>query len=98
MSIFLEAIQRLIQVPTISNPQLVLIVGCCGLASNIIGLFLFHDHGHGHGHSHGEDEHEHEHSHDELNAAEEGLGGTSYGSLNRTAITIADENGNVAEV
>lgn len=52
-SIFIEALQRLIEVQEIQNPKLVLIVGCAGLASNIVGLFLFHDDGHGHGHSHG---------------------------------------------
>ena len=62
----------------VSHPQIVLIVGCCGLASNILGLLLFHEHGHGHGHSHG-----HSHGHDnhvksaaqedDLNAAEGGL-------------------------
>jgi zinc transporter 1 len=38
----------------VSNPRLVVIVGSFGLASNIVGLFLFHDHGHSHGggHSH----------------------------------------------
>src|SRR5436305_4236817 len=60
-SIFLEAIQRFVTPQTVSNPKLVLIVGCFGLASNILGLFLFHDHGHGHGHGHGnEDGHTHE--------------------------------------
>ena len=48
LSIFLEAIQRLVEPQTVSNPILVLIVGCFGLVSNILGLFLFHDHGHGH--------------------------------------------------
>ncbi|ANB15571.1 metal cation transporter COT1 [Sugiyamaella lignohabitans] len=73
LSIFLEAIQRLIDPPTILNPKLILIVGSAGLASNIIGLFLFHEHGHGHshgghdhghshGHSHGFDEEEHVHN------------------------------------
>ena len=53
-----------------SNPKLVLIVGCLGLLSNILGLFLFHDHGHAHGgHSHG---HSHDHSHDTLIEAENG--------------------------
>lgn len=60
MTIFLEAIQRFIEVPVITNPKLVLIVGAAGLASNILGLVLFHEHGHSHGgagHSHGiEDE------------------------------------------
>lgn len=68
LSIFLEAIQRFVEPQEISHPKLVLIVGSFGLASNIIGLFLFHDHGHGHGgHSHGHDEHSHAeegHSHD----------------------------------
>ncbi|KAH8082235.1 cation efflux protein [Filobasidium floriforme] len=56
-SIFMEAIERFFNVSEISNPKLVVIVGSLGLASNIIGLFLFHEHGHG-GHSHG---HSHDH-------------------------------------
>lgn len=69
-SIFIEALQRLIEVQEIQNPQLVLWVGLAGLTSNIVGLFLFHDDGHGHGHSHGglgadveAEEHSHDHSH-----------------------------------
>lgn len=73
-TIFIEAIQRLIQVQDISNPQLILFVGTLGLVSNIAGLFLFHEHGHSHGglgggHDHGHsesataEEHEHGHSH-----------------------------------
>lgn len=60
MSIFLEAIQRLVEPQEVQNPQFVCIVGCFGLLSNILGLALFHDHSHGHGHSHG-----HAHAHDE---------------------------------
>ncbi|KLO09314.1 cation efflux protein [Schizopora paradoxa] len=54
-SIFMEAIERFFSTPEISNPKLVVIVGSLGLASNIFGLFLFHDHDHSHdhGHSHG---------------------------------------------
>ncbi|KAI0652238.1 cation efflux protein [Trametes meyenii] len=52
-SIFLEAIERFFNTPEVSNPKLVVIVGSLGLASNIVGLFLFHEHGHDHGHSHG---------------------------------------------
>ncbi|OBZ80002.1 Zinc homeostasis factor 1 [Grifola frondosa] len=37
----------------ISNPRLVVLVGSLGLASNIVGLFLFHEHGHDHGHKPG---------------------------------------------
>lgn len=50
----MEAIERFFNPQDISNPVLVLVVGSAGLASNILGLFLFHDHGHSHGHSHGE--------------------------------------------
>jgi zinc transporter 1 len=54
-SIFLEAIERFFNTAEISNPKLVVVVGSLGLASNIVGLFLFHEHSHSHGqgHSHG---------------------------------------------
>jgi zinc transporter 1 len=64
--------------------MIILIVGSCGLLSNIVGLFLFHDHGHG-GHSHGHDEHSH---------AEEGH---SHG-MDAHDHAVADESGNVADV
>ncbi|KAJ8077415.1 Zinc resistance conferring protein [Marasmius tenuissimus] len=51
-SIFMEAIERFFSTPEISNPRLIIIVGSLGLASNIVGLFLFHEHPHSHPHSH----------------------------------------------
>jgi len=51
-SISLEAVGRFFTTPDISAPKLVVIVGSLGLASNIVGLFLFHEHGHSHSHSH----------------------------------------------
>ncbi|MCO5566166.1 hypothetical protein L7F22_019842 [Adiantum nelumboides] len=65
-SIFMEAIERFVNVTEVQNPKLVVVVGSLGLASNIIGLFLFHDHGHSHGghshgHSHGAEGHSHSH-------------------------------------
>ncbi|KAF9270290.1 cation efflux protein [Marasmius fiardii PR-910] len=51
-SIFLEALQRFFSIPEIDNPRLVVIVGSLGLASNVVGLFLFHEHSHSHSHSH----------------------------------------------
>ncbi|SPO23776.1 related to COT1 - Vacuolar zinc (and possibly other metals) transporter [Ustilago trichophora] len=71
-SIFMEAIQRFVNVTEVTNPKLVVIVGCLGLASNLVGLLLFHDHGHahgGHGHSHGHATHSHSsHSHSHSHA------------------------------
>ena len=61
-TILIEALQRLIDPPVITNAKLILIVGACGLASNIIGLFLFHEHGHSHG-GMGDEEGGHSHSH-----------------------------------
>lgn len=91
LSIFLEAIQRFVEPQEVSHPKLVLIVGCFGLASNIIGLFLFHNHGHGHGgHSHGHGGHSHA---DEVSAAEEG-----HAHVDEESRAVADETGNVAEV
>jgi zinc transporter 1 len=70
----------------------VLIVGCLGLASNIIGLFLFHDHGHG-GHSHGHSHGGHSHAKkDAINDAEEG-----HAAHDEDA-DVADESGNIADV
>ncbi|KAJ4489333.1 cation efflux protein [Lentinula edodes] len=53
-SIFLEAVERFFNTPEVSNPRLVVVVGSLGLASNIVGLFLFHEHGHSHEHPHKE--------------------------------------------
>ncbi|KAJ3319162.1 hypothetical protein HDU76_000631, partial [Blyttiomyces sp. JEL0837] len=60
-TIIIEAIQRFVEPVHIENPMLVLIVGCLGLAMNILGMFLFHEH-HGHSHDHGHS-HSHAHSH-----------------------------------
>ncbi|KAG2216570.1 hypothetical protein INT45_001385 [Circinella minor] len=66
--IVIEAIQRFVEPEPVTNPLLVLIVGCCGLAGSLLGMFLFHEHGHGH--SHGDHHHDkekqedhHEHVH-----------------------------------
>ena len=74
VTIFLDAISRFVEPQEVTNPRLMLIVGCLGLGSNILGLALFHDHGHGghsHGHSHGGAQ-EHSHKNEDI-AAEEGL-------------------------
>jgi hypothetical protein len=42
VSIFLEAIGRIVSPPEITNPKLIVVVGSLGLLSNIVGLFLFH--------------------------------------------------------
>ncbi|KAI7607512.1 zinc/cadmium resistance protein, partial [Hortaea werneckii] len=92
VTIFLDAIQRFVEPQEVSNPKLVLIVGCLGLASNILGLFLFHDHSHGPGgHSHGPGGH----SHDERDA-EEGHAHAHNG--HKHVAHVADESGNVADV
>lgn len=93
VSIFLEAIQRFVEPQEVTQPVLILIVGCLGLASNIIGLFLFHDHGHAHGgggHSHGHG-HGQEHTHDTVRNAEEG-------HAHPDDAQAADESGNIADV
>ncbi|KAJ5218058.1 uncharacterized protein N7498_000157 [Penicillium cinerascens] len=83
MSIFLEAVQRLVEPQEVQNPKLVCIVGCLGLLSNIVGLALFHDHSHG-GHSHG---HDHGHAHDDHEDIEQG-----YSDHPHSDSVVADEN------
>ncbi|KAL1303664.1 hypothetical protein AAFC00_007018 [Neodothiora populina] len=93
VSIALEAIQRFVEPQEVSNPKLVLVVGCLGLASNIVGLFLFHDHGHSHGgHSHGPSGHSHGET-DGVRDAEEGHNHVHPGDAD-----AADEGGNIADV
>jgi len=74
-------------------------VGCLGLGSNILGLFLFHDHDHGH--SHGGDK-GHSHAKDSVKNAEEGNGHVhSHGNASHVdaqARAIGDESGNIADV
>ena len=90
LSIFLEAIQRFVEPQTVSNPRLVLIVGCLGLASNVLGLFLFHDHGHGGG---GEDGH----THNSVKEAEEGHS-HAHTHSDPHGGAVADESGNIEDV
>ncbi|KAL8827267.1 MAG: hypothetical protein Q9170_007082 [Blastenia crenularia] len=95
LSIFLDAIQRFVEPQVVSNPRLVLIVGCFGLLSNILGLFLFHEHGHSHG-GHG-----HAHAHggkDDMVAAEEGHSPSKPTDRDEYTDAVADESGNVADV
>lgn len=83
VSILLEAITRFFDPPEISNPQLILIVGSLGLASNLIGFVVLGGHGHAHGHDHDHDHgdgHEHSHSHNDLAGAEEGRVGANGAS------------------
>ncbi|KAJ5085203.1 hypothetical protein N7532_009974 [Penicillium argentinense] len=93
MSIFLEAIQRLVEPQEVQNPKLVCIVGCFGLLSNILGLALFHDHSHG-GHGHGG----HDHSHDDHEDVEQGYHDHDHEHVHQSDPVIADERGSVAGV
>ncbi|ODV62319.1 Zn(2+) transporter ZRC1 [Ascoidea rubescens DSM 1968] len=61
-SILIEAIQRLISPQIITNPKLILYVGCAGLISNFVGLVLFNEHGHSHSHSSSSSKHSHSHA------------------------------------
>jgi solute carrier family 30 (zinc transporter), member 1 len=85
LSIFLEAIQRFVTPQTVSNPKLVLIVGCFGLLSNVLGLFLFHEHSHGQG-----EEDEHSHQHDPVSSAEEGHGHSHIDGPDHTKPNVMD--------
>lgn len=74
-----------------SQPKLVLIVGCFGLASNILGLVLFHDHSHGHdNHSHGSEQD----IQDQTSIAERGQNTSVEGE----PTVVSSERGNIADV
>ncbi|KAI1138213.1 cation efflux protein [Hypoxylon sp. FL0543] len=94
VSIILEALTRFIEPQEVSNPKLILIVGCCGLVSNLVGFVVLGGHGHDHGdHSHDDDHdhgHDHVHKHDNIAAAEEGRATATQ--------ALVDERGPVTDV
>ncbi|KAH8692276.1 putative cation diffusion facilitator family metal ion transporter [Talaromyces proteolyticus] len=47
VSIFLQSIERFISLQRVENPKLILIVGCVGLALNILSASFLHEHDHG---------------------------------------------------
>jgi zinc transporter 1 len=95
VSIVLEALTRFIEPPEITNAELILAVGCLGLASNLAGFVILGGHGHDHGPGGGHDHDHHDHAHDDhhthadaTRAAEEGRAGHVEDEE-----TIADESG-----
>ncbi|KAF7979041.1 hypothetical protein HWV62_44037 [Athelia sp. TMB] len=63
LSIFLQSLERFINIEAVEDPLSMLIVGCVGLAMNLLSAGIV-GHDHGHDHSHGNDEPEgHGHSH-----------------------------------
>lgn len=83
VSIILEALTRFVEPPEINSPKLILVVGCAGLFSNLLGFVVLG----GHGHSHGPGEHGHEHGHSHGHDEEQGM-----------VHDAADEDGAVADV
>ncbi|KAJ4468882.1 putative CDF zinc transporter [Lentinula aciculospora] len=52
LSIFLQSLERFIRIEPVQDPEDILIVGCVGLALNILSVLFVHDHGsHNHAHS-----------------------------------------------
>ncbi|KAJ7642751.1 cation efflux protein [Mycena polygramma] len=52
LSIFLQSLERFINIETVKDPEQVMIIGAVGLCLNILSVLVVHDHG-GHSHSHG---------------------------------------------
>ncbi|PYH82292.1 putative cation diffusion facilitator family metal ion transporter [Aspergillus uvarum CBS 121591] len=49
ISIFLQSIERFVSIQVVEQPKLVLIIGCVGLALNLISASFLHEHDHSHG-------------------------------------------------
>ncbi|KAG5953126.1 hypothetical protein E4U58_000540 [Claviceps cyperi] len=103
VSIILEALTRFVEPPEINQPKLILIVGCAGLASNLLGFVVLGGHGHshgdeedGHGHSHAHHDHKHGHAHTHGHSHEHAIDeGRDSGDLRSS---VADEDGAVGDV
>ena len=98
LSIFLDAIQRIVEPQTVSRPKLVLIVGCLGLVSNILGLFLFHEHGHSHEKGHGSAELQNPVHLEEGHSRAIPRGVAQADGRDAHTDAILDEGGNVADI
>lgn len=85
MSIFLEAISRFFEPQEVSDPELVGVVGCFGLLSNLFGLALFREHSHSHGSARGAE-----------NVSDIEQGRASGGSKGSHVNLQTDEGGNSA--
>ena len=46
VSIFLQSIERFINMQKIENPELILVVGCVGIALNVVSAVFLHEHHH----------------------------------------------------
>jgi zinc transporter 1 len=63
LSIFLQSLERFINMEHVKEPFLMLIVGCVGLTLNLLSAYFVHDH-HDHGHGHDQElDQELEHDH-----------------------------------
>lgn len=96
ISIILEAITRFIEPQEVSNPKLILIVGCCGLTSNLVGFLVLGGHGHDHGHGDQSHEHEHDHGHDHVHSHDD-IAAAEEGRVTATQ-ALLDESGSVGDV
>ncbi|EWG45684.1 hypothetical protein FVEG_06383 [Fusarium verticillioides 7600] len=59
ISILLQAVERFVHLTRVQQPFLIMIVGCVGLALNILVLFFLHEHDHEHEHQ-GDRQHSHD--------------------------------------
>jgi zinc transporter 1 len=55
LSIFLQSLERFVNIEPVKNPLLMLIVGCIGLTLNLVSAGLVHEHSGGHSHSQADD-------------------------------------------
>ncbi|KAL9569339.1 hypothetical protein ACKAV7_006394 [Fusarium commune] len=69
ISILLQAVERFVHLTRVQQPFLIMIVGCVGLALNILVLSFLHEHDHEHDHQGGR-----RHSHDDRQQNQETIG------------------------
>ncbi|KAH7249042.1 cation efflux protein [Fusarium redolens] len=69
ISILVQAVERFVHLTRVQQPFLIMIVGCVGLALNVLVLSFLHEHDHEHGHHEGR-----RHSHDDRQQNQETAG------------------------
>ncbi|KAI7766504.1 hypothetical protein LZL87_010149 [Fusarium oxysporum] len=84
ISILLQAVERFVHLTRVQQPFLIMIVGCVGLALNILVLSFLHEHDHEHDHQGGR-----RHSHDDRQQNQETIGPLTNEAISESMTGLA---------
>ncbi|EXL95871.1 cation efflux protein [Fusarium oxysporum II5] len=84
ISILVQAVERFVHLTRVQQPFLIMIVGCVGLALNILVLSFLHEHDHEHDHQGGR-----RHRHDDRQQSQETIGSLTNEAISESVTGLA---------